>query len=268
MIALRHVAAVAATLAGLQIFGRVRRWITLGVLALPVVMAALTRYFSPDIANARVGAYVASVAGLYATVVVPFMGVFWGSAVFSDEVEGKSLVFLWTRPAGRALVLLLKWLLVTLALVLLLVPSLGLLFVILFYDNGFGRIVAEGQMLLYDLGALTLGAAAYGAFGLLLATLLKRPLATGLAYVLVWDNAMHFIPGYLKLFSIRHYVAVLSSRPSEGAPKGWLEFLAESATTETQAAVTLMVVTAVLVGLSAVVLTMREYRTDDPARTQ
>jgi ABC-type transport system involved in multi-copper enzyme maturation permease subunit len=268
MIAFRHAAAAAATLAGLQIFGRQRRWLTLGVFSLPVLVAGITRYLSEDLSSARTAAYIASVAGVYASAFVPFIGVFWGSAVFSDEVEGKTLVFLWTRPTGRTPVLLIKWLLVVLAFVLLLVPSLALMFGILFYDNGFGRIVSDGPMLLYDLGALTLGGLTYSAFGLLLATLFKRPLAAALFYVLIWDNAMHFLPGYLKLFSIRHYVAVLSSRPSEGAPKGWLEFLAKSDTTETQAAVTLVAVALVLLAMSAIVLTRREYRTDDPARSQ
>lgn len=268
MIAFRHAAAAAATLAGLQTFSRQRRWITLGVFFLPVIMAAITSYMSADFASVRPAAYVASVAGLYATVLVPFIGVFWGSAVFSDEVEGKTLVFLWTRPAGRTPVLLIKWLLVVLAFVLLLVTSLVLMFGILFYDRGFGRIVSEAPMLLHDLGALTLGGVTYSAFGFVLATLFKRPFTAGLAYVLIWDNAMHFLPGYLKLFSIRHYVAVLSSRPAEGAPKGWLEFLAKSDTTETQAVVTLVAVAVVLLAASAIVLTRREYHTDDPARSQ
>jgi ABC-2 type transport system permease protein len=268
MIPLRHAAAAAVTLARLQMFGRMRRWITLGVFALPVMMALITRYFSPELESARMAAYVAASAGLFATVIVPFMGVFWGSAVFSDEVEGKTLVFLWTRPAGRVPVLLIKWLVVAATLALLIAPSLGLIFIILFYDNGFGRIVSEGAMPLHDYAALALGVLAYCALGLFLSTLLKRPLAAGVTYVLIWDNAMHFIPGYLKLFSIRHYVAILSSRPAEGAPKGWLEFLAKSDTTEMQAITTLLVLTLALAAAAAVVLTLREYRTDDPARTQ
>ena len=47
---------------------------------------------------------------LYLTVIVPILGVFYGTSLMADEVEDKTITYLFVRPIRRGAVLLGKYL--------------------------------------------------------------------------------------------------------------------------------------------------------------
>ncbi|MCX7019245.1 MAG: ABC transporter permease [Candidatus Sumerlaeota bacterium] len=265
MMNLKNAFSAALRLANLQVFGRKRRLITILALAFPIMLAVLYWVYSP---HSAAQAYPEAVAGIFTGILVPFLAIFWGSALISDEVEGKTLVFLWTRPLGRIPLFLFKFVIVVFYLTLLVAVSVAAVFALM-YGGGGGRAVADNLVIAgYDVSALTLGGLAYAAFAFFLAAMLKKPLVIGLFYVFTWDGFAQFLPGYLKLFSIRHYIFVLSSRPQANQPEGFLRFLGENTTTEAQALITLLCVTIVFLSLGCVLLRNREFLGDDPARSQ
>lgn len=258
-----NVFAAAAKLTTLQISRGARKWGTLMAFMVPVAYAALARAFPQHI---KLEGYAGFVTAVYTSLLVPFIGVFWGTTLLADDIQAKTLVYLWTRPTSRVGLFLAKFLVMGIWLVVLLSISLAAVFTITYYKDGFAEVRENAMMLVWDIRALALGGLTYAALAYLLATIFKKPLIIGLIYVFTADEFAWFLPGYLKRFSIRHHVYVLSSHPDQGKPTGTLEFLTQHDTTELQAWVTLLVATTVLLLLASLVLRNREFLAEDTAR--
>jgi ABC-type transport system involved in multi-copper enzyme maturation permease subunit len=145
---------------------------------------------------------------LFIRFIVPVLGVFYGTSLIADEVEDKTITYLFTRPIPRRAVLLGKYLAYLACTVLLVLPSLMLVF-FLIVPTGGGSIGAAFPSLLADLGMLVVGLAAYGAVFALVGTRLKRPLVVGLVFAFGWEPAVLLFPGYLKRLTVAYYMQAL-----------------------------------------------------------
>ena len=145
---------------------------------------------------------------LYIRFIVPVLGVFYGTALIADEVEDKTITYLFTRPIPRRAVLLGKYFAYLACTVLLVLPSVMLVF-FLIVPTGGGSIGAAFPSLAADLGMLVVGLAAYGAVFALVGTRLKRPLVVGLVFAFGWEPAVLLFPGYLKRLSVAYYLQAL-----------------------------------------------------------
>jgi len=145
---------------------------------------------------------------LYIRFIVPVLGVFYGTALIADEVEDKTITYLFTRPIPRSAVLLGKYLAYLACTVLLVLPSVVLVF-FLIVPTGGSSIGEAFPALITDLGMLAVGLAAYGAVFALVGTRLKRPLIIGLVFAFGWEPAVLLFPGYLKRFTVAYYLQAL-----------------------------------------------------------
>src|SRR5437762_9139692 len=145
---------------------------------------------------------------LYIRFIVPILGVFYGTALIADEVEDKTITYLFTRPIPRSAVLLGKYLAYLVCTVLLVLPSVVLVFFLIVPISG-GSIGAAFPSLVKDLGMVAVGLAAYGAVFALVGTRLKRPLVAGLVFAFGWEPAVLFFPGYLKRLTVAYYMQAL-----------------------------------------------------------
>jgi ABC-2 type transport system permease protein len=145
---------------------------------------------------------------LFIRFIVPVLGVFYGTALIADEVEDKTITYLFTRPIPRSAVLLGKYLAYLACTVLLVLPSVVLVY-FLIVPSGGGSIAAAFPSLVTDLGMLALGLAAYGALFALVGTRLKRPLVVGLVFAFGWEPAVLLFPGYLKRLTVGYYMQAL-----------------------------------------------------------
>ncbi len=135
---------------------------------------------------------------------VPILAVFYGTSLIADEVDDKTITYLFTRPIPRGAVLVGKYLAYLVCTVSVVLPAVVLVW--LFVLPIGGSLGAGFVDLVTDLGVLALGLAVYGAFFALIGAVLKRPLLFGLAFVLGWEQVVLAIPGYLKRFSVAYYV--------------------------------------------------------------
>jgi ABC-2 type transport system permease protein len=147
---------------------------------------------------------------LYLRIIVPLLGVFYGTSLIADEVEDKTITYLFTRPIPRSAVLLGKYLAYLACTVLLVLPSVMLVF-FLIVPVGASSIGAAFPSLVADLGMLALGLAAYGAVFALVGARLKRPLVVGLVFAFGWEPAVLLFPGYLKRLTVAYYLQALVS---------------------------------------------------------
>jgi ABC-type transport system involved in multi-copper enzyme maturation permease subunit len=145
---------------------------------------------------------------LYIRFIVPVLGVFYGTSLIADEVDDKTITYLFTRPIPRSAVLLGKYFAYLVCTVLLVLPSVMLVF-FLVVPMGNSAIAEAFPSLLADLGMLAAGLAAYGAVFALVGTTLKRPLVLGLVFAFGWEPAVLLFPGYLKRLTVAYYLQAL-----------------------------------------------------------
>ena len=145
---------------------------------------------------------------LYIRFIIPVLGVFYGTALIADEVDDKTITYLFTRPIPRSAVLLGKYLAYLASTVLLVLPSVMLVY-FLVVPTGGSTIGEAFPSLLADFGMIVVGLAAYGAVFALVGTRLKRPLVVGLVYAFGWEPAVLMFPGYLKRLTVAYYLQAL-----------------------------------------------------------
>ena len=140
---------------------------------------------------------------VYLRFVVPALGVFYGTALIADEVEDKTITYLFTRPVPRSSVLIGKYLAYLVCTTLVVLPSVMIVFFLLvpFRDIG-----ASFGMLVTDLGLLALGLAVYGALFALVGALLQRPLIAGLVFAFGWEQIAMLMPGYIRRVTAVYYL--------------------------------------------------------------
>src|SRR6185295_16249491 len=88
---------------------------------------------------------------LYIRFIVPVLGVFYGTALIADEVDDKTITYLFTRPVPRGAVLIGKYLAYVACTALLVLPSVVLVY-FLIVPLGGGSIGEAFPALLTDLG--------------------------------------------------------------------------------------------------------------------
>ncbi|HWF87133.1 MAG TPA: ABC transporter permease, partial [Vicinamibacterales bacterium] len=145
---------------------------------------------------------------LYIRFIVPVLGVFYGTSLIADEIDDKTITYLFTRPIPRRAVLLGKYLAYLACTILLVLPSVMIVF-FLVAPTGGGSIADAFPSLLTDLAMLAIGLAAYGAVFAWVGTRLKRPLVIGLVFAFGWEPAVLLFPGYLKRFTVAYYLQAL-----------------------------------------------------------
>lgn len=154
------------------------------------------------------------IAFYYVRNVLPLAALFYATALIADEVEGRTLTYLLTRPIRRNAILTGKYaayLVTTLALSL---PAAVLTFFLLATARGWSGIGAAVPDLFRDLGVMALALAVYGAFFTLLGVSLRRPVIPGLLFLFVWELAAN-LPGYLPRVTITAWLrSLVRHRPA------------------------------------------------------
>ena len=152
---------------------------------------------------------------LFLRFVVPVLGVFYGTALMADEVEDKTITYLFTRPIPRGAVLVGKYLAYLVCTLLVVLPSVMLVYFLLIR---LPEIPGTFPQLLTDLGLLGLGLAVYGAVFAFVGAFFKRPLVIGLAFAFGWEQIAMVMPGYMRRFTIAYYIQALvpHAMPSDG----------------------------------------------------
>src|SRR5262245_31402464 len=121
---------------------------------------------------------------LFLSFIVPVLGVFYGTSLIADEVDDKTITYLFTRPVRRGAVVVGKYLAYLVCTTLVVLPSVMIVY---FLMVPFSRIASGFTALVIDLGVLGLGLAAYGALFALIGAALKRPVIVGLVFIFGWE---------------------------------------------------------------------------------
>jgi ABC-type transport system involved in multi-copper enzyme maturation permease subunit len=153
----------------------------------------------------------------YLRFTVPVLGVFYGTSLIADEVEDKTITYLFTRPIPRGAVLAGKYLAYMACTVFVVLPSIVLVYLLIVPMRG--SLGGSFLDLVKDLLLLAIGLGAYGALFALVGSTFKRPLLIGLIFIFGWEQAALAFPGYLKKFTVAYYLQALvpHAMPSDSA---------------------------------------------------
>jgi ABC-type transport system involved in multi-copper enzyme maturation permease subunit len=194
----------------------------------------------------------------YLRFTVPVLGVFYGTSLMADEVEDKTITYLFTRPIRRGAVLFGKYLAYLGCTVFVVLPSVMLVYLLVVPMHG--SLGASFIDLVKDLCLLALGLAVYGALFAFVGAKLKRPLLVGLIFVFGWEQAALAFPGYLKRFTIAYYLQGLvpHAMPNDSV-LSLIQGVFRESPTLTGSLFWLSVMLVLFVGLAAWVVERREY---------
>ena len=153
---------------------------------------------------------------LYLRFIVPVLGVFYGTSLIADEIEDKTITYLFTRPIPRGAVLFGKYIAYLACTICVVLPSVMLVYLLIVPMRG--SLGAAFPDLLKDLLLLAVGLAVYGAVFAFVGAKFKRPLLIGLVFVFGWEQAVLAVPGYLKQFTVMYYLQALvpHAMPADG----------------------------------------------------
>jgi ABC-type transport system involved in multi-copper enzyme maturation permease subunit len=196
---------------------------------------------------------------LFLRFIIPVLGVFYGTSLVADEVEDKTITYLFTRPIARGAVVIGKYLAYLAATVLVVLPSVMVLYFLLVPTGG-GSLAAAFPALLKDLALLGLGLAVYGALFAFVGSQFKYPLVTGLVFAFGWEQGIMLIPGYLKRFTISYYIQGLvpHAMPQDSA-LSILQVVSRDSLSAPMSLFWLGVIWLSFLGLAAWTVSRREY---------
>jgi ABC-2 type transport system permease protein len=238
----------------------------------PVVLSCAIRLVSsltvlgpPRLQGARLGGealFGLMIWMLYIRFIVPVLGVFYGTSLIADEVDDKTITYLFTRPIPRAAVLFGKYAAYLVCTALIVLPSVVVVYLLIVPIRG-GSIGAAFPSLLADLGVMAIGLASYGALFGLVGARLKRPLVIGLVFAFGWEPGVLLFPGYLKRLTVAYYLQALvpHSMPDDSTASLILRIVTEVPSL-TVSLLSLAILTTVAVWLAGRAVNRREYVLD------
>jgi ABC-2 type transport system permease protein len=196
----------------------------------------------------------------YLRFAVPVLAVFYGTSLMADEVEDKTITYLFSRPIPRGAVLLGKYLAYLVCTVAVVLPSVVVVYLLILSRPG-GSLAGGFMDLVKDLVVIVLGLATYGAVFAWVGAQFKRPLLTGLAFVFAWEPAILVIPGYLRRFSVAYYLQGLvpQAMPTDDSTVSLLTSLFREFPTVGTSLFWLVAITAITLWLAIRTVTRREY---------
>jgi ABC-type transport system involved in multi-copper enzyme maturation permease subunit len=189
---------------------------------------------------------------------VPVLGVFYGTALIADEVEDKTITYLFTRPIPRSAVLFGKYLAYLVCTIFVVLPAVVLIWLLIVPING---SLGQGfPDLMKDLGLLALGLVVYGAVFALVGSVFKRPLLAGLVFIFGWETIVMALPGYLKRFTVAFYLrGLVPHTMPANSPLSIIEALFRETPPLTLCLFWLLTITGLSLYLAGRAVTNREY---------
>lgn len=238
------------------------------VVGAPVAIAAVLRLLdSLGLSGVKVDGMAVSgpvIFGLmiwvfYLRFTVPVLGVFYGTSLIADEVDDRTITYLFTRPVPRGAVLLGKYLAYLACTSLVVLPSVMVVYFLVVPRAG-GTIAGTFPALVADLGLLGLGLAVYGALFAFVGAAFKRPLVTGLVFIFGWEQLAMLLPGYLRKLTVAHYLQALvpHAMPQDGPVSMLQSFFRENPSTAASL-FWLVLIWAACLGLATRTVERREY---------
>jgi len=186
------------------------------------------------------------------------LALFFGTSICSEDIEGKTLSYITTRPVSKPAIVVGKYLAYTL--ITILMAGAGTIFSFLILNAE--RLLQPSLYLelFRALAVLSLGLMTYNAFFTFFGAVFRRAIFFGLIFGFGWENVIQYFPGSTQRFTIVHYLKSLL--PYSGSKVSILTFRLEP-TAPGLAVLALFLITAVFLGLACLVFSWKQDIPED-----
>lgn len=228
---------------------------------IPIVIAVLVKLSLVASGRNISGIYIFSniIMAFYLQFLILILALFFGTSICSEELEGRTLTYLTTRPIQKSAVLLGKFAAYYLMTLMMTVFGVIAAFIILNLEK-LGD-VSLYKILFKDMAVLGLGLLCYMSFFAMIGTFLKKSIMFGLIFSFGWENVIQYFPGSTQKFAIAHYLKSLLPSPVTGR-FSFLLFRLEP-TPPAAAVAVLLFLTAVFLALACFLFSAKEYILQD-----
>jgi len=190
------------------------------------------------------------------------VALFYATALIADEVDGKTITYLFTRPIKKYSIIVGKFSAYMLEASIILVPPMLLTYLIIAAGNGISTepILSLGHFG-KQLGVTMLALAAYGAIFTFFGAWWRRPVVLGLLFAFGWEKVAIIVPGIIKKFSVIHYL--MSIFPKGKVMKQFRMHMPPEVVSDSSALVSIIVLLAIIgvfLGLAIFTIYRKEYR--------
>ncbi|MBI3449495.1 MAG: ABC transporter permease [Acidobacteria bacterium] len=240
---------------------RTKRTLVLSLVsALPIagtlLFVAASRLRLGEGAQTVVGAAGDVMTFFYLSFLLLAITLFYATAIIGDEIEEKTITYLFVRPVPRSTIFLGKFLAALTLSSAMILSSASISFSVLLSADSPAEAAGHVGIFLQDLAILALGTVAYSALFGFIGARFKRALLIGLAFALTWETAVTYLPGYLGHLTVMHYLQSLLPHPS--GQRGVLQFF-QAPTSTPVAILTLAAITAGFVALACYTVSRKQY---------
>ncbi len=187
---------------------------------------------------------------------VVFITLFYGTALVSDEVEGKTLTYLFVRPIPKPTIMAGKYLALAWIGSMLVLPTILLSYVILYFKGDLTEFMMDVNLLAKDIGIVFLALLTYGSLFALIGAWLKHSILAGLIYAFGWEGIVSYLPGFTRKLTITHYIQ--SVFPHEDTSTA-IAMLIGQRTDTVEALITLVLLAAFFLATASLILREKEY---------
>jgi len=230
---------------------------------LPVLMSIIIKFTQIFYERSFIeGIYIFSnmIMVFYLQFLILILALFFGTSVCSEELEGKTLTYLTTRPVPKSSIILGKYAAYTS--LALLMTVIGVVFSFLILNVNDLLDFSIYKILFRDVAVLCLGIICYTSFFTFIGTFLKKSIMFGLIFSFGWENVIQYFPGSTQRFAIVHYLKSLLPAASPGGRFSFLLFRLEP-TAPAVAVGMLFLITAVFITLACFIFSVKEYIFED-----
>lgn len=192
---------------------------------------------------------------LHIQVVLPILALVAGSAVVTEEIENRTITYLFLRPIPRAALLLGRWLA---NLVVVLALLLGSAMAVVW------AVRASGQTPPFDLvqrilWALALGGAVYSLLGAVLGVFLRKPMIVCLGYAFAFEVGLANVPGSTQRLSLQYYLRSIVVEQEDSAFQPFRILQVVEYLTPAEATVRLLAVMVIALAVGTWFIQRRQY---------
>jgi ABC-2 type transport system permease protein len=241
-----------------------RKSLVLGLaLAGTTGLAAVVRSFAEPPAEQFWGiVFVLMLTFLFLQTLTLLIPLLYATSLMRNEIEEGTLVYLVTRPVPKPLLLLAKWAAATaFSGALLMAGMLAFMAAFMAFGDGSLGDFAYGNRLLRFMLAGLLGTIGYASIFTLVGLISRRALIWGIAYGFMSEFVLTMIPAVVRKLTVMHYLRSIALGDLEFGDQDVSEFLGLlDLASPTTAVVTVLTASALCLGASALLISVRELK--------
>lgn len=226
--------------------------------ALSFFIALMFRFIARG--SGTINSFIPYITWLFYGLLTSLCAIFYGTAIISDEIDGKGLTYLQMRPIRKSTILLIKFTAYFVGTVTLIACShLILTGIVVTHPRLDKSVLFHLGMSLRYTASMALVLLSYGALAVVLASRFKYPVLWGLVFMLGWESltSVAGIPTSLKRLSISHY---LFSLFPDKLPRSLVSnFLGEAPPSVPVSLLVIYLLTTVFLWLAIRIFREREY---------